>query len=294
MTKRLFLTTFLLAAAVSCTKQEHPVPSVESQETLIIANDISNQKVTSFMEDSQGHIWISTFRGLNRFNVHEYHQHFCTSDEMTLPDNQVQCLYNDSKNRLWVSTVNGMALHTEQDNFIRIPMPTRSRNTVQIVEDELGRIFINTMVDISVYNEDTGQFENVLNSVDGNMPAATQIFFSPTDNDLWVASPTHFNRYDSKDFSHKESIPLNNIYSYFSILEDGTVWMSSENGISLYNIPQHCFIEVPDALNKHKTFGKSHVTYIYPYKDDSLLLYTEKQGMYIYNRVENNLKHQSE
>lgn len=294
MTKRLFLTTFLLAAAVSCTKQEHPVPSVESQETLIIANDISNQKVTSFMEDSQGHIWISTFRGLNRFNVHEYHQHFCTSDEMTLPDNQVQCLYNDSKNRLWVSTVNGMALHTEQDNFIRIPMPTRSRNTVQIVEDELGRIFINTMVDISVYNEDTGQFENVLNSVDGNMPAATQIFFSPADNDLWVASPTHFNRYDSKDFSHKESIPLNNIYSYFSILEDGTVWMSSENGISLYNIPQHCFIEVPDALNKHKTFGKSHVTYIYPYKDDSLLLYTEKQGMYIYNRVENNLKHQSE
>ena len=51
---------------------------------------------------------------------------------------------------------------------------------------------------------------------------------------------------------------------------------------------------MPDALNKHKTFGKSHVTYIYPYKDDSLLLCTEKQGMYIYNRVENNLKHQSE
>ena len=108
MTKRLFLTSFLLAAAVSCTKHEHPVPSVESQEALTIANDITNHKVTSFMEDSQGHIWISTFRGLNRFNVHEYHQHFCTSDEMTLPDNQVQCLYNDSKNRLWVSTVNGI------------------------------------------------------------------------------------------------------------------------------------------------------------------------------------------
>ena len=88
MTKRLILTSFILFAALSCARHDHAVSAVDVQETPIIANDISNQKVTSFMEDSQGHIWISTFRGLNRFNVHEYHQHFCTGDEQSLPDNQ--------------------------------------------------------------------------------------------------------------------------------------------------------------------------------------------------------------
>ena len=95
--------------AVSCMTQEHE-DYHRVIETPIITNSISNQKVTSFAEDSHGHIWIGTFRGLNRFNVHEYQQHFCTSDEFSLPDNQVQCLYKDSKDRLWVSTVNGMAL----------------------------------------------------------------------------------------------------------------------------------------------------------------------------------------
>ena len=98
MINRFSIATFFLLAVLSCSKHEHNLPIVDDQETPFIANDISNQKVTSFMEDSQGHIWISTFRGLNKFNVHEYHQHFCTSDEESLPDNQVQCLYKDTRN----------------------------------------------------------------------------------------------------------------------------------------------------------------------------------------------------
>ena len=113
-------------------------------ESPLIANDISNQKVSSFAEDAQGHIWMGTFRGLNRYNVHEFHQYFCTDEQNSLPDNQIQTLYKDSRDRLWISTVNGMALYTEQDNFKRIPMETPSRNSVQILEDKSGRIYINT------------------------------------------------------------------------------------------------------------------------------------------------------
>ena len=128
----IFIAALSLCVA-SCTPHGHEIQQQQT-DTPIITNDISNQKVTSFAEDAQGHIWIGTFRGLNRFNVHEYQQHFCTGDEFTIPDNQVQLVYKDSKDRLWVATVNGMALYTEQDNFIRIPMETLSRNTMQILE----------------------------------------------------------------------------------------------------------------------------------------------------------------
>lgn len=294
MIKRLIFASIISFSALSCAKHEHSVPDCDVQETPVIANDISNQKVSSFMEDSQGHIWISTFRGLNRFNVYEYHQHFCTNDEKSLPDNQVQCVYKDSKERLWVSTVNGMALHTEQDDFVRIPMNTRSRNAVQVLEDKDGRIFINTMVEVAMYDEEKEEFVTVLSSVDGQMPAAVQIFFSPSDNDIWLASSTHLGRYDSQTFEFKGAIDLNGIYRYFTMTDSGTVCMCSESAISLYNIAEERFLEVPAIFKNHKTFNKSSVTYIYPYKDESYLVCTDRHGMFIYNSIENSLKHQSE
>ena len=105
---------------------------------------------------------MGTFRGLNRFAVHEFDQHFCTDDENTLPDNQIQCLLKDSRNRLWVSTVNGMALYTDKDDFKRIPMESPSRNSVQILEDYSGRIYINTSISVCVYDEEQEKFRRLM------------------------------------------------------------------------------------------------------------------------------------
>ena len=76
MIKRYCLAVLFIIILTSCSERNIIVDyDVESP---LIANDISNQKVSSFAEDALGHIWIGTFRGLNRFNVHEFHQHFCT------------------------------------------------------------------------------------------------------------------------------------------------------------------------------------------------------------------------
>ena len=79
MKKLVISLAFLSALALSC-DTKHVEDQRQTIDSPIITNDISNQKVTSFAEDAQGHIWIGTFRGLNRFNVHEYQQHFCTGD----------------------------------------------------------------------------------------------------------------------------------------------------------------------------------------------------------------------
>lgn len=79
-----------------------PEGSIESP---VITNDLSNQKVTAFAEDAQGHIWIGTSRGVNKYNVHEYHQYYCTDDSLDIPDNQINDLFRDSQGRLWVVTV---------------------------------------------------------------------------------------------------------------------------------------------------------------------------------------------
>ena len=143
------LAGILYAVCLSACDAKEPLPENRDAEieSPVIANDLSNQKVTAIAEDTQGHIWIGTFRGLNKNNVHDYHQYFCTDDSLGLPDNQITHLLRDSKNRFWVGTVNGVCLYTDKDNFRIIPIEADNKNVRQILEDRNGRIFLNTGFD---------------------------------------------------------------------------------------------------------------------------------------------------
>ena len=291
MKKLSFLIVSLLSFAACVTHDHDSQRSV--LETPVITNDISNQKVTSFAEDAQGHIWIGTFRGLNRFNVYEYQQHFCTSDQFTLPDNQVQCIYKDSRDRLWVSTVNGMALYTEQDDFHRIPMDTRSKNSSQILEGSDGRIYINTMVELAVYDEDSDRFMTVLSSVDGKMPAASQCFVSGDGDYLWFTSSTHLFKYDLETMELVDVVPVQNFPSCFNLLVDDMMWMCSMGKVNIYDAYHGKFVDTPQGLRSHRIFNKAQVSHIFPY-GSTVLLNTEKDGMFIYDTIGDRLYHQSE
>ena len=92
-----------------------------------VSPELSNQFVYSIGEDAQGHIWLGTFRGLNKYDAHQFHQYFAGSDSTTLFDNHVRDIFRDSRGRLWIATVNGVCRYTESDDFKRVKMPPGSR-----------------------------------------------------------------------------------------------------------------------------------------------------------------------
>ena len=61
----------------------------DEEHDLVVAQELSNTRVHCIAEDASGQLWIGTFRGLNRYDGHEYHQYFCTFDSLGLPDNHV-------------------------------------------------------------------------------------------------------------------------------------------------------------------------------------------------------------
>ena len=290
--KKLFFLFICCLALAGCAGAvfEGVYSDPESPQT---ANDLSNQKVSSFAEDMHGHIWIGTFRGLNRHNVHEYHQYFCTDDPASLPDNQVQCMLKDSKGRLWVSTVNGMALYTDKDDFIRIPMETMSRNSVQILEDKAGRIFINTSVSLCQYNEDREVFEEKLRLVGQDFPPVSSCFIAPN-NDLILAGSLSLMRYDPATMKLKQTIPVEGFPSYFGMTPGGVVWMSSYSGISIYDTNTSAYMDVPDVFRNHPLFSEAVVSYVHASSNSVIYLNTEKHGLFVYNKLDNTLRHQSE
>lgn len=175
-------------------------------ESPVIANDLSNQKVTAIAEDTQGHIWIGTFRGLNKNNVHDYHQYFCTDDSLGLPDNQITHLLRDSKNRFWVGTVNGVCLYTDKDNFRIIPIEADNKNVRQILEDRNGRIFLNTGFQLYAYHPREEKITCVLPEISPGNAFYAQCHIAP-DNNLWVMTSTGLRCYDPSTLQLKSLSP---------------------------------------------------------------------------------------
>ena len=288
--KLFFILCCAVVAGCAGGGQEHVYADPESPQ---IANDISNQKVSCFAEDEFGHMWIGTFRGLNRFNVHEFHQHFCTDEEVSLPDNQIQCMLRDSKNRLWISTVNGMALYTDKDDFKRIPVESMSRNSVQILEDKSGRIFINTSVSLCEYDEGQECFVERLRLLDSDFPPVSSCFVAPN-NDLVLVGSAAILRFDSTTMTLKDTVPVQNYPNYFGMTPGGVIWMSSYTGLSVYDTNTSSFLEIPDVFRRHPLFMDATVSYVHSSTPAQIYLNTEKHGLFVYNSLENTLRHQSE
>lgn len=282
----------LLCLVAACQPTEKAEVKEVPVESPVIANDISNQKITAFAEDAQGHIWVGTFRGLNKYNVHEYHQYFCTDDSLGLPDNQITHLLRDSKNRFWIATVNGICRYTNQDNFKFIPIEANDKNVRQIIEDRKGRIFMNTVSQLYAYDPETEKITCVLPDIDPNHTFHVQCHID-AGNNLWVMTATALYRYDPATLQQKDSIALHG-YPYCSYLHNNDLWITGNHTIAIFDTRTRAFKQLPPSIARHPVLRNADINYIHPYGNNGLLLNTAKHGMFYYNPVTGSVTCQGE
>lgn len=287
------LLLYILCTATSCRKMESVQQSEMTISNPLITNNISNQQVNAFAEDAQGHIWIGTFRGLNKYNVHEFHQYFCTDDSLDLPDNQIKDMLRDSKGRLWISTVNGVCRYTDKDNFKHISSDMTNKNGIQLLEGTDGRIFLNYTSHLSVYNPTTEEMNCVIPQLD---PQGTMIVkcFIDAEAQLWVVTPRTLRCYDYYSMQLKDSVAINKNSRYFYLHKDGKIWLTGSRTLLLFDTHTHQFTETPPLLAQHPILRESEITYIHPYGNNCLLLNTSRHGMFCYNYANNTIAHQGD
>lgn len=287
------LLLYILFTATSCQQVESAQQPEMTISNPLVTNNISNQQVNAFAEDAQGHIWIGTFRGLNKYNVHEFHQYFCTDDSLDLPDNQIKDMLRDSKGRLWISTVNGVCRYTDKDNFKHIPSDMTNKNGIQLLEGTDGRIFLNYTSHLSVYNPTTEEMNCVIPQLD---PQGTMIVkcFIDAEAQLWVVTPRTLRCYDYYSMQLKDSVAINKNSRYFYLHKDGKIWLTGSRTLLLFDTHTHQFTDLPPALAQHSVLREAEITYIHPYGNNSLLLNTSRHGMFCYNYANNTIAHQGD
>lgn len=281
---------FCLFGLYSCSQTETNDKPKDNEQNTIITNDISNQQITAWGEDEKGHIWIGTFRGLNKFSIHEYHQYFCTDDSLDIPDNHIQDIFRDSQNRLWISTVNGVALYTNKDNFKTIPIHSLDKNGLQISESHDGKIILTTSNAIHQYNDSQSVFNPVISHSD-SLPVYNLKSFIDTDNNLWVITTRNLNCYSLPSYKKNFSIPLTEYCKCAYLSPKGELWMAGDHSVTVFDTHHRQYNSLPHAIATHPILQKVSVEYIYPYQN-GILFSTQGRGLFYYNQDTGSVLHQ--
>jgi len=260
----------------------------------LVSPTISNHKVRCFAEDAEGHVWIGTFRGLNKYNIHEYRQYFWQQDSLSLPDNQINDLLVDRSGRLWVGTVYGAAYYTDQDNFHRVHIGNDvSWNISRILETSDGTIIFLHGYDLSVYDPEHNTCKVVVRGMAEYGELGINLHVDTRDR-LWVVTSTRLRCYDTTSFSLLVDQP-NSIPAFHSCLtDDGKLFMAGMKQLAVFNTINGQFQDLPETLKSSRRLTDSDVTNIFQDDAAHIIMTTFRHGSFVYNRKTGQLIHQSE
>ena len=281
----------LLVALAACTARPETAPSPSGGET-VVADRLSNQKVNGFAEDADGHIWIATGRGLNRYSVHEYHQYFCPDDTLGLPDNQVNAVFLDKTGRLWAGTADGVALRQEDGRFRRVDILGDRRNVNRFWETADGRILMSNSSALYLYDGDAGQFRPVIRDL-----GAFSFPYSVLDGSLlWIVSDggTMLKCYDTGDFSLSASYPTPHTVYHIINAGNGEYWMSGMGRLSIFDARSRSWKELPEAIRKEQRLMQGDIDILFPVDSQTILMNVIGKGMFCYFKSSGTVLHQSD
>lgn len=276
-----------------CHEGDDAAGPANANRAYAISNDISNQQIEAFVEDRFGHIWMGTFRGLNKYNAKEFHQYFNSNDSMCLPNDQIRDLLNDSQGRLWVGTVGGVCRYTDQDNFKQVPIEGENHLVAQLLESRAGRLFANLGTEVCVYMPEEDRFRKAVPQLEGSNIIIVRCFVDGDDN-LWVVNPYLLRCFDPITLQLKGSYETGGQYIQYAFMRDnGELWLASSNNLLIFDTRAGGFMERPEAIRRHPRLSAAVIEYIHPYNPTSLLLNTQ-EGFFLYNFADEKVIYEGE
>ncbi|MFI5237349.1 MAG: two-component regulator propeller domain-containing protein, partial [Ignavibacteriales bacterium] len=229
-------------------------------------HSLSNNFVTSIIEDNYNNLWIATYNGLNKFNPDisdaMFTQFYADSENKnSLSSNLIWSIKKSEfdANLIWLGTANGLvSLDIQKENFSRIYLPIEKNL-------QFGNSF-SSVVEEKINNE----------------------------NVLWLGSYGGLVRLNLKDGESQRFIRIENEPSSITsneinkIIRDrsGVTWIATENGISYIStkgLKFNNFFDEKNSSGELKEFQNINVRSIVQNPEGSIF-FGATDGVYLYNK----------
>ena len=211
-------------------------------------DELPSQFIYSLNEDSNGHIWVGTDKGLVELDKD---LKLIKSYEDTIGESEVYNVYDDLKGNLWVCTLG--------NGLFRINLNDKSVKNYKSSSNE-SSIVSNTIRD-------------AINDTQGNLWLATDKGLCSFDY-----KTDRFTSYTKKSYE-RNTLVDNLIFCLFKD-RSGSIWVGTYNGISIFN-PDTNFMHFKSDPHNDNTMSGDIVLGIYKDDDNLVWLGTSEQGINI-------------
>jgi len=229
------------------------VPVVDSSDIRFVrlkrALGLSQQRVSSIVQDDKGFLWFGTVVGLNRYDGYHFRVFKAdSSNPSSLCDAAISSLFKDRAGRLWVGCNYALDRYdplTETFLHYRLP-PSSGRlggwfegNVHHISEDRAGMLWLSTLDGLYSLEPDTGKVAHFRHDdADPFSLSSDDVRSSAEDREgtFWVATRNGLDAFDRASGRVTGRVPLAEERD-FSFFEDraGVFWVlyASGNGLAV-------------------------------------------------------------
>ena len=161
-----FQASFTYAMSFSDFNEEQ-LDIILNYESYTVANGLSQNTVTSIVEDSEGYVWIGTVNGLNRFDGTEFTHFYAEDNSSGLPSSFIRNLIIDDQDRLLVGTDKGLAIfdkYTETFSLAKSNHPI-SNSVIWALHNENGINYVGLNGKIFIFNHDFSIINNSIKDI---------------------------------------------------------------------------------------------------------------------------------
>jgi signal transduction histidine kinase/ligand-binding sensor domain-containing protein/DNA-binding response OmpR family regulator len=246
---------------------------------LTVEDGLSNNEVTSIIQDKVGFIWIGTNDGLNRFDGYSFktYRHII-KDSSSLSDNSVWCLLEDRYGFIWIGTKSGkLNRYDPVKNIFKhwvLSSDIVQENSIRVLyEDHKGFIWIGTYKGgLYRFNPETEE----INHWRSNAPDEKSLtnnyvtgIVEDSENNIWIGTYNGFNKLVEdkseiyferffKDPSNINSPSSNIIWSITkSKFDYELIWLGTSEGLTGFNSKIKSFKKILIPNPKKLQFGES-------------------------------------
>jgi signal transduction histidine kinase/ligand-binding sensor domain-containing protein/DNA-binding response OmpR family regulator len=263
---------------------------------LTIENNLSNNHITSILEDRLGYLWFGTSDGLNKWDGYKMEIfRYDNNNTNSIPNNYITCLAEDQNHNIWIgSNQGGIARYNYIENkFYRYTIDLDGNTdtyTRDLFVDEHSTIWAATDLGLLRYQTQNDRFENVFLTRENKVCDAYKIL-KLSSNRLLIQASIGLYEYV---FSEKRVVPsrYNDIFNNSSIANgnisigithDGYFWLGTLDGLISFS-PTGEMIDRYRPSNKKGSISTSIFSSIYEDSRHNLWIGTENGGINLLNR----------
>ena len=220
----------------------------------LIDEELTENTVTSILQDSRGFLWIGTGYGLNKYDGHHMvNYEFSRDDPGSIGYGGITSIYEDSKGVLWIGTTeDGLnRYHYETDSFSKYAHDYQDQSTISnnyvttILEDFTGSLWIGTAGGgLNVMDTSRSIITRYMKNTDDPFGLSGNVITGIEEDEngnIWVGTEDDgislFKRNDNRflHYRHDPDDPLslnsNTIHSMYKS-RDGSIWIGTESGLN--------------------------------------------------------------